>query len=78
MKEIQCGGYYKHPQQGSRHLEIGFGVHAASYLVGTGYSFRESGNGRGVNYTTHPHLVSRLKISPSAIRLHCVVLNEVE
>jgi hypothetical protein len=41
MHEIQYGGYCKLLRQGSRHVQIGFSLHAASYLIGTGYSFQD-------------------------------------
>jgi len=43
-------------------LQTGSGAHPASYPVGTGGSFSEGVSGRGVNPTTHLHLLLRLRM----------------
>jgi hypothetical protein len=58
-------------------VQTGSGTHPASCTMGTGGPFPGVKRGRGVTLTTHPHLVSRSRMSrsytsSSSKRLHSV------
>jgi hypothetical protein len=51
-------------------VQTSSGAHPASYKMGTGGPFPRAKRGRGVTLTTHPHLVSRSRMSRSYISSH--------
>jgi len=64
---VDCGDFVQYAMRGDlvcfnscKFSFFSLGAHSAPCRVCTGFLFRES-SGRGVTWTTHSHLASRLK-----------------